>query len=77
MQTLSASTLATPYLVQAEELHDQTSDALKNHGCLACITKPFQPETLLRTVHNALSLLIQQDVHQPGRKPEKTAPRVP
>lgn len=51
MQTLSASGLAIPYLILAEEIHDQAVDALKNHGCLACIAKPFEPETLLRSIN--------------------------
>ena len=76
-RTIFASTLAIPYLVLAEDLDDQAGDALKRQGCLACIIKPFEPEALLQSVHDALSLLIQQDGHQPGRKPEKTAPRVP
>ena len=71
MHTLSASTLAIPYLVLAEEIHDQTVDALKRHGCLACIIKPFEPATLLRSVHAALDRLAPQDEHQRGRKPEK------
>ena len=57
MQTLSAGALAIPYLVLAEEIRDQAGDALKKHGCLACITKPFEPATLLRSVHDALERL--------------------
>ncbi len=70
MQTLSTSTLAIPYLVLAEEIHDQTSDTLKTHGCLACITKPFQPETLLRSVRHVFARLSPQDGHQLGRNPK-------
>ena len=55
MQTLSASAFAIAYLVLAEEIHDQTDDALKTHGCLGCITKPFLPEILLRSVRHALA----------------------
>jgi len=76
-RTLFASTLAIPYIVLAEEIRDQTSDALKRQGCLACIIKPFEPETLLRSVHDALNLLRQQDGHQPGRKPEKISTESP
>ena len=76
-RTMFASTLAIPYLVLAEDLDDQASDALKRQGCLACIIKPFEPETLLRSVHDALSLLIQQNGHQPGRKPEKNSTESP
>ena len=57
IHTLSASTFAIPYLVLAEEIRDQTVEALKNHGCLACIIKPFEPATLLRSVHHALDRL--------------------
>lgn len=70
MHALSASNLAIPYLVLAEDIRDTTGDALKNHGCLACITKPFEPATLLRSVQEALDRLKQQDGHQPGRKSE-------
>ena len=77
MHILSASTLAIPYLILAEEIHDQTADALKTHGCLACITKPFQPETLLRSVRHALGRLVQQEGHQPGRSPENTSTENP
>jgi DNA-binding response OmpR family regulator len=77
MQTLSASGLAIPYLVLAEEIHDQTGDALKGHGCLACITKPFQPEALLRSVRHALDRLSRQDRHQPGGNQKISAPATP
>ena len=60
MHALSASDLAIPYLVLAEEIRDQTMDTLKKHGCLACITKPFQPETLLSSVHHAFALKRSQ-----------------
>jgi DNA-binding NtrC family response regulator len=82
IQTLSASTLAIPYLILAEEIHDQAADALRNHGCLACIIKPFEPETLLRSVNNAFNqpsphnepkprrtsdiINLQHPVNQPG-----------
>ncbi|MHB1183104.1 MAG: response regulator [Desulfobulbia bacterium] len=77
MHALSGSTLAIPYLVLAEDIRDTTGDALKKHGCLACITKPFEPATLLRSVHEALDRLKQQDGHQPGRKPEITRTECP
>ena len=77
MHALSGSTLAIPYLVLAEDIRDTTGDALKKHGCLACITKPFEPATLLRSVHEALDRLKQQDGHQPGRKPAITRTESP
>lgn len=77
MQTLAASTMPIPYLVLAEEIHGQTGDALKTHGCLACITKPFQPETLLQNVHDIFARLAPQDRHQPGRMPEKNRTESP
>jgi len=55
MRTLSASGLAIPYLILAEEIHDHAVDALKKHGCLACITKPFEPKTLLQSVDSAFT----------------------
>ncbi|MFA7348189.1 MAG: response regulator [Desulfurivibrionaceae bacterium] len=73
MHALSASTLSIPYLVLAEEIRDQAADVLTKHGCLTCITKPFEPETLLRSVHNALDRLESQDGYQSGRKSEKTS----
>lgn len=76
MHALSASALAIPYLVLAEDIRDTTSDALKKHGCLACITKPFEPAILLRSVHKALDRLKQEE-HQPGRKPEITRTECP
>ncbi|MDG4476258.1 response regulator [Thiovibrio frasassiensis] len=69
MQSLSANDITTPYLVLAEELCDKTLDAFKNHGCLGCITKPFEPQTLLRSVHNALEQLSSQERLPPERKP--------
>lgn len=70
MHALSGSALAIPYLILAEDIRETTGDALKKHGCLACITKPFEPATLLRSVQEALDRRQQQDGHQPGRKPE-------
>lgn len=67
LHTLSASGLALPYLVLAEEIRDQTGDALRTNGCLACIAKPFEPETLLNSVHKALAQL------SPGERAEKTS----
>ena len=61
MHTLSASGLAIPYLVLAEEIRDQTGDALRTNGCLACIAKPFEPETLLNSVRTALTRLFQSE----------------
>jgi len=72
MHTLSASGLAIPYLILAEEIHDQTMDALRKHGCLAYIAKPFEPETLLQNVHDIFARLAPQDGHQPGRTSENT-----
>lgn len=72
MHALSASGITIPYLILAEELEDQSIDALKKHGCLACITKPFEPAALLRSVHEALDCLSAQDGHQRGRKQEKS-----
>ncbi len=60
MHALSASAFAIPYLVLAEDIRDTTGDALKKHGCLACITKPFEPATLLRSVHEALDHRLKQ-----------------
>lgn len=77
MQTLSASGLAIPYLVLAEEMHDQAGEALKNHGCLACITKPFEPEALLRSARHIFARLAPQDGPQPGRKPENASTENP
>jgi DNA-binding response OmpR family regulator len=54
IHALSASGLDMPYLALAEEICDQTADALKKHGCLACLIKPFEPAILLRSVHDAL-----------------------
>lgn len=73
MHALSADTLAIPYLVLAEEIREQAVDALKKHGCLACLIKPFAPETLLRHVHEAFRRLTPQDGYQPGRRPEETS----
>ena len=75
LHTLSASTLAIPYLVLAEEICGQTADALKRHGCLACITKPFEPETLLRNINDALTRLSAINKHQTGRASEKSSSR--
>ena len=61
MHTLSASGLAIPYLVLAEEIRDQTGDALRTNGCLACIAKPFEPETLLNSVRTALTRLFPSE----------------
>jgi len=61
LHTLSASGLALPYLVLAEEIRDQTGDALRTNGCLACIAKPFEPETLLSSVHKALNRLVPSE----------------
>ena len=72
MQTLSASALTVPYLILAEEIPDQTVDVLKKNGCLACITKPFEPQTLLRRVDEALNRLSPQNRQSPDRKPENT-----
>lgn len=77
MKTLSASGLAIPYLILAEEIHDQAVNALKNHGCLACITKPFEPETLLRSVGNAFTQPSPQNGHQLGRTSENTSTENP
>lgn len=77
VQTLSASTLAIPYLILAEEIHDQAVDALKTHGCLACITKPFEPETLLRSVNNAFTQPSPHNEPQPGRTSEIINPEHP
>jgi len=76
-RSLSANAFTIPYLVLAEEFQDQAVDALKRHGCLACITKPFQPETLLRSIHDAFARRSPQNEHQPGRMQKKTAPRIP
>jgi DNA-binding response OmpR family regulator len=70
---LSTSTLALPYLVLTEEINGQTVKALKNHGCLACITKPFEPAILLRSVHAALNRASPQDGRRSGRKSEKNS----
>ncbi|MBU4118761.1 MAG: response regulator [Proteobacteria bacterium] len=72
MHALSASGLNIPYLILAEEIEDQSIDAFKNHGCLACITKPFEPAALFRSVHEALDCLSPQDGHQRGRKQVKS-----
>jgi DNA-binding response OmpR family regulator len=77
MHALATSTLAIPYLILAEELHDQAGDALKKHGCLACITKPFEPKTLLQSVHDAFIRLSPQDRHQPERRPENLSTENP
>ena len=77
IQTLSASTLAIPYLILAEEIHDQAVDALRNHGCLACITKPFEPETLLRSMDNAFNQSSPQNGPQPRRTSEIIDPEHP
>jgi len=72
MHALSASGLAIPYLVLAEEIGEQTDEALKRHGCLACITKPFEPTVLLQSVRDAFARISPQDEPQPGRTPQKT-----
>jgi len=72
MHALSVCGLAIPYLILAEEIEDQSIDAFKEHGCLACITKPFEPAALLRSVHKALDCLSPQDGHQRGRKLKKS-----
>ena len=59
-RSLSASAFTLPYLVLAEEFQDQTADALRRHGCLACITKPFAPETLLQNIADALTRAINK-----------------
>ena len=71
---LFTSALDLPYLALAEEINDQTGDALKRHGCLACLIKPFEPDTLLRSVHDALTRIAVKNGQQPGRKPDKTYP---
>ncbi len=71
MHTLSASTLAIPYLVLAEEICDHTAEALKRHGCMACITKPFEPEILLQSIEDALNQLSLKNEHHTGRAAAK------
>lgn len=73
IQRLSSSTLALPYLVLTKEISGQMVEALKNHGCLACITKPFEPQILLRSVYEALNRASPQDGRRPGRKSEKNS----
>lgn len=70
MHALSASNFAMPYLVLAEEIRDQTVDALQKNGCLACIAKPFEPETLLNSVHKALNRL------SPSERQKKNNPKI-
>ena len=65
-RSLSASAFSLPYLVLAEEFQDQAADALKRHGCLACITKPFEPDTLLRSVGVALERQSPSNNHHQG-----------
>lgn len=73
MHTLSVSGLAIPYLVLAEEICDQTAAALKMHGCITCITKPFEPKILLRSIEHALNQLLPKKEHHTGRTAEKNS----
>jgi DNA-binding response OmpR family regulator len=43
---------------------------LRTNGCLACIAKPFEPETLLNSVRTALAQL------SPGEREEKTSTEI-
>jgi DNA-binding response OmpR family regulator len=72
-RSLSASAFSLPYLVLAEEFQDQAAEALKRHGCLACITKPFEPETLLRSVGFALGRLSPPKSHHQGKPPKNSS----
>ena len=72
-RSLSANAFTLPYLVLAEEFQDQTTDAFKRHGCLACITKPFEPEILLRNIDDAMTRISANNKHQPGRASEKNS----
>jgi len=72
-RSLSANAFTLPYLVLAEEFQDQAIDALKKHGCMACITKPFEPKILLQNIDDALTGRSANNGHQPGRNSEKNS----
>lgn len=46
--------LSLPYLLIAEEVEKHNEIALTAHGCLRCITRPFEPEFLLHSIRGAL-----------------------
>jgi len=51
---VAAGNLTPPFLIIVEEVEERTADTLREHGCLACITRPFEPETLLGSIRAAL-----------------------
>lgn len=52
--SFSESKIRIPYLVIAEDASDGLVDVLKNNGCRACLTKPFEPGKLMENVKTAL-----------------------
>lgn len=50
-----AGRVSQPYLVIAEDVEEESEAALKAHGCLACITRPFEADLLLDSVGRALA----------------------
>jgi DNA-binding NtrC family response regulator len=54
LASVSAGNVTPPFLIIVEDVEERTADILKKHGCLACITRPFEPETLLGSIRTAL-----------------------
>ncbi len=52
---LKQAHISTPYLVIAEDAEDAMISQLMAHGCRACISKPFEPTTLMENIESALS----------------------
>jgi DNA-binding NtrC family response regulator len=50
----AAGRVSLPFLVIAEDVEEESEAALKAHGCLACITRPFEADLLLDTLGRAL-----------------------
>lgn len=46
--------ILVPYLVLVEDVGDRAGEYLTENGCLACISKPFEPSTLLNAVCRAI-----------------------
>ncbi len=56
LEGLAHGDIPVPFLVLAEDVEASTVQRLMAQGCRACLTKPFTPELLLRSVQQALRL---------------------
>ncbi|MFZ5776131.1 MAG: response regulator [Thermodesulfobacteriota bacterium] len=53
--------IVVPYLVIYEDAGDRAVGYLAENGCLACISKPFEPNALLQGVRRAIGREWQPD----------------